>query len=187
MATSYRGLTESGVAGLGSIDTPSAFLVLERILSGSAVQVGVLPANWSKFPAGAPSLVNDLMRQEASHAADNSGASELRRSLLEAPPGERRAMLDQYLLEQLAKVLRTSPSGIDLDQPLSSFGVDSLMGVELRTKIQMDLRMVVPIASILTAPSLRHIGTVLAEQLSAQWIANKEIESDAGQWEVLTI
>ena len=95
-------------------------------------------------------------------------------------------MLEDYLRQQLAKVLRAAPSGIDVQQPLSNLGIDSLMAIELRTRIQTDLHVVIPIAQVLQGPTLRQMTALLLEQLTTQWLA--EAPPSGGQeWEVLTI
>ena len=123
-------------------------------------------------------------------AADGRGHAgcQLRESLFAAPDDERQAMLETYLSQQLARVLGSSASDIDVQQPLSSLGVDSLMAVELTARIQTDVRASVPIASILEGPSLRRMSTILLEQLTAQWLVEVPRSVDAGsEWEVLTL
>ena len=58
-------------------------------------------------------------------------------------------MLQSYLSEQVARALGLSPSKLDLQQPLSDLGLDSLMAVELKNRIALDLKVNVPVVKFL--------------------------------------
>jgi thioester reductase-like protein len=129
-------------------------------------QIGVMDINWRRFHAGGtpPALLAGLIQPASTQAPENS---RFREALRAARSEERQPMLEDYLRQQLAKVLRAAPSGIDVHQPLSNLGIDSLMAIELRTKIQTDLGVVVPIAQVLQGPTLRQMTGLLLEQLTS--------------------
>ncbi|NEN98357.1 MAG: acyltransferase domain-containing protein [Moorea sp. SIO3I7] len=68
-----------------------------------------------------------------------------RPKLLAAEPEERQGLLESYLTELLARVIGIGVSQLDLQQPLHSLGLDSIVGVELRNQIETDLEVVVPL------------------------------------------
>jgi len=57
-----------------------------------------------------------------------------------AAPGERRALITQFIRFQVVKGLGLDPAQpIDGDQPLSALGLDSLLAVELRNALSRGL------------------------------------------------
>jgi hypothetical protein len=140
MAAQRGGNEHTRLMGVRPIAPQAGLKILGRLLSQRSVQIGVMPVSWREFPAGAtpPSLLADLVRNEAhAQSADlpSDESRKLQESLFAAAEEERQAMLETYLREQLARVLRSSASSIDVEQPLSNLGIDSLMAVELRTRI----------------------------------------------------
>jgi myxalamid-type polyketide synthase MxaE and MxaD len=85
----------------------------------------------------------------------------------------RREMIESFLKEQLAKVLRTSPERIDPTSPLSRQGLDSLMSIELRNRLESQLR--IALSPLLTwkYPTITAMVSHLAEKM------NVPIETDS--------
>ncbi len=77
-------------------------------------------------------------------------------------------MLQSYLSEQVARVLGLSASRLDVEQPLSNLGLDSLMAVELKNRIAVDLGVNVPMVKFLQGPSVEQAATQLLDQLTAE-------------------
>jgi acyl carrier protein len=76
--------------------------------------------------------------------------------------------LQSYLSAQVARVLGLSASKLDLQQPLSNLGLDSLMAVELRNRIAIDLRVKVPVVKFLQGFSVDEAVTQVLDQLTAE-------------------
>jgi acyl transferase domain-containing protein len=90
----------------------------------------------------------------------------LRDELREAGPDERRGLLEYYLRDQAASKLSLAPSRLDIQVPLNYLGVDSLVALELRSQVERDLGIVLPIAQLLDGPSVAGLADWLADQLS---------------------
>jgi len=80
-------------------------------------------------------------------------------------------LLHSYLSEQVARVLGLSPSKLDVQQPLSLLGLDSLMAVELKNRIAVDLKVNVPVVNFLQGLSVDQAVTQVLDRLAAE-IAN---------------
>jgi acyl carrier protein len=159
--------------GINSIAPKQALEMLGRLLGQSATQVVVVPVNWKQYqesyPAGSASLLlSELAREEAEVPRPAGRTSETRDALLAAEPGERRQLLQSYLSEQVARVLGLSPSKLDLQQPLIDLGLDSLMTVELKNRIAVDLKVNVPVAKFLQGVSVAQAVTQVLDQLAAE-------------------
>src|SRR5260370_17653335 len=94
------------------------------------------------------------------------GSGGVRPTLLEMESEQRRSTLEQYLREQVARVLRNSSTMLNLYEPLTSFGLDSLMTMELKNQLEEELELGIPIAMLLQDPSIRELTTHLLEQLA---------------------
>jgi acyl carrier protein len=68
----------------------------------------------------------------------------------------------------VARVLGLSASKLDLQQPLSNLGLDSLMAVELKNRIAVDLKVKVPVVKFLQGFSVDEAVTQVLDQLTAE-------------------
>jgi acyl transferase domain-containing protein len=159
-------------AGLGSIPVDLGLDVLGRLLAAPVPQVAVLPVEWSKwrqFLPGdrPPAVVAELIGL----AADGPGTPPTalnaldRAAVLAAPPDDRPAVLEGQLRELVARVLRLPAPALDVEQPLNTLGVDSLMAIELKNRIEGDLGVSVPMVKFLEGPSVRDLADDLARRL----------------------
>jgi len=158
--------------GISSIAPKQALEILGRLLGQSATQVLAVPVNWKQYrefylEGGASPLLSELAHEEAEIPRPAGRASERRDALLAAEPAERRALLQSYLSEQVARVLGLSPSKLDVQQPLSHLGLDSLMAVELKNRIAVDLKVNVPVVKFLQGFSVDQAVTQVLDQLAA--------------------
>lgn len=78
-------------------------------------------------------------------------------SLLEA--GDAAA---QALVKKLAKTLSTMQEEVDLRKPLHTYGVDSLLGVELRSWVMKEFAADVPVFEILGGSTFATVGNLIA-------------------------
>lgn len=90
-----------------------------------------------------------------------------REALLAIEPKHQKSRLESYLQECVAGVLKITPSQLDLQQPLSSLGIDSLMAVELQHSIETDLGVVLPMTSFLQGDSIVQLAIAILAQLTA--------------------
>ena len=161
------------VMGIRSLAPGLALKVLERLLRIGSTQVAVVPVDWAQYhqfhPAGTESpLLSHLARTEAAVPSQAGHAGEKRDTLLAAEPMERQRLLQSYLSEQVARVLGLPASQLDVQQPLSNLGLDSLMAVELKNRIAVDLGVNVPIVKFLQGFSVAEAATQILAQLTAE-------------------
>jgi acyl carrier protein len=80
-----------------------------------------------------------------------------------------------YLQGQVALALELSVSQIDVQQPLNNMGLDSLMAVELKNQIAVDLKTNLPMSLFIAGDNIVQIATLLLEQVTAE---NSSQDSD---------
>lgn len=165
--------------GMSSFTPKQGLQALERLLQQDSPQVGVIRADWQQwsqaYPAASRSPLLTLLVQRETEipiaVERQSGKESLtREALLAAKPQERRQLLETYLCEQIAKVLRLSASKLDVQQPLNKQGLDSLMAIEVKNRIQADLSLAIPVVKFLQARSIYE----LAEQ-SLEYLPQEEV------------
>ncbi len=149
--------------------------MMRRSLAGPNAmppQIGVLRINWKEFRRSNPELsklplLSSILSEEVGPEDKQIEPDLTLEALLAAQSGQRRSLLEAYLIEQLGRVLRVPAESLDLQQPISTMGFDSLMAVELRNQIAKQLRVVIPAVMFLRGSSLSEISAMLLDQLEA--------------------
>ncbi|MBC6431621.1 amino acid adenylation domain-containing protein [Nostoc sp. HG1] len=90
-----------------------------------------------------------------------------RTELLAIEPEQRQQSLNSYLQKLVAWVLRVTSSQIGLEQPLSSFGLDSLKVFELRNRIEIDFGVTLSIADLFDGVGIAELTTQILEQVKS--------------------
>ena len=136
-------------AGIGWMAPAQGLAALDRALAGEAAQLAVVAADWSRV---APSpLTGELRapgRAATSPAARPAPAVPIAQRLARAPAAQRNADLVAWLGEALQNVLRL-PEAPEPSAGFSSLGMDSLMAVELRNRLNAQLRLDPPLPATL--------------------------------------
>jgi NAD(P)-dependent dehydrogenase (short-subunit alcohol dehydrogenase family) len=168
-AADSDGLATLTARGMGALAPEQALEALGAYLGSPAAQVGVIPVNWpawrERYPAftAAPFLSEVLAGEAPSLAADEPAPSRL--DLLALAPADRRAVVIERLRRHAGAVLRLDAEAIDLLEPLTACGIDSLMAVELKNRVDRDLGLAVPLVHYLDGSGIGRLAEVLLERL----------------------
>ncbi|HSM56063.1 MAG TPA: amino acid adenylation domain-containing protein [Candidatus Sulfomarinibacteraceae bacterium] len=109
----------------------------------------------------------------AQSAPAEDDAAPLHERLLAADKEAHPALAQAYLREWAAAVLGLPPAQLDPSRPLDTLGLDSLMAVELRNRIERELGLTLPVVKFLQGPSVQD----LARELLALWGASGDAPS----------
>ncbi len=184
--------TQGGVSqrlqmkGFQLIDPQQGLRVLEHLLWRDRTQVGVMSVDWRQYvdslPPGYQSTLFSAVvpKAEAGPQGGQKKAAQ-QRGLLEqlgqAPPNKRRPLLEAHIRDQAIKVLGLSPSfKLDRNQGLATFGMDSLMTIELKNRLQASVGKPLSSTIVFDHPTV----AALAEYLENNVLAAGGKPKDAG-------
>jgi acyl transferase domain-containing protein len=74
--------------------------------------------------------------------------------ILAAEPSQRLALIERYVRQQVARVTKFPASTLNVHEPLINIGIDSLMSMEMITKLQQDLGITIPVAKLVGGISI---------------------------------
>ncbi|TCP59426.1 amino acid adenylation domain-containing protein [Tumebacillus sp. BK434] len=103
--------------------------------------------------------------QAAQDLTSEAPADVTRELLLKLDLADRRASLEQELLQKLAQVLQLDPSRLTAGQPLTQWGLDSLMAVEVKNAVEEQFGLDVPFALLLEGVTVNELAAELSGQL----------------------
>ena len=169
-ARSDRGerLSASGLKTFGPALGLAAF---SELLDRNPVHAAVMPFDIERWCESYPaarrwSLFTELLDSTAADAAPAAQAG-LRDALLALPAGRRRrAHLESYLQQQVAQVLKLAAARVDTTKPLRTLGLDSLMALELRNRLEAATGTSVPATVIWNYPTIEVLAPQLAQRMS---------------------
>ncbi len=152
--------------GLDGMQPAMAMQALGKILNENPVQTGPAKINfqeWGKefIHRNIPPRFSRILQENDLIQSNSDGSSIIRELLEQAGPSEHKEIMQNYLREQIALVLRISADRLQADQPLNELGMDSLMMVELSVRIENDLATSLPAAQLGSNPTLIDLADIL--------------------------
>ncbi|WP_414542087.1 amino acid adenylation domain-containing protein [Nostoc sp. CCY0012] len=108
-----------------------------------------------------------------------------RPALLAVAVEQRQQLLNTYLQELVAQVIRVKPSQVDRKQPLSSLGLDSLKVFELKNRIEIDFGVSISVADFFDGAGIAELTTQILDQvnnnLTSTYLPISKVETDTNQ------
>ena len=145
-----------GKRGVGEFSVEEGLGALERLLHRNPAQACVIRADWPRVSASLDSAAErpflELLAKAAPSAAADPAApvppmtQAAAFDLASAPPEKRAGLLTSLVRGQVAEVLgAANPNAFSDQQPFRDMGLDSLMSLELRTRMKKALSLDAPL------------------------------------------
>ncbi len=156
--------------GIGAIPPEEGRQAVREILCSSRDGIAVVPVDWEKVApmfAGReiPPLFSELARQAGPDGAASPPAILSR--IEKATPDERLRLLTEMVRDEVFSLLGFELGGIPrLDEGFFEMGLDSLMAIELKNRLQSRLRRNLPSTIVFEYSNIHSLSLYLAGQPS---------------------
>jgi surfactin synthase thioesterase subunit/aryl carrier-like protein len=161
--------------GWKAFSLQQALVVLEQMLLNNPVQRVATDSDWemigSFFPHSAKSSrFSHLIREKELSSGTSSGAGNgsLKITLLEAKPGEQTEILLTQLKDTFARVLGTTADKVSTSEPVTKYGLDSLMANQIRNWIQSNVTVDYSMMRIMRGPTMEEMSVQIIDELTGQ-------------------
>jgi phthiocerol/phenolphthiocerol synthesis type-I polyketide synthase C len=156
--------------GLDAIAPQQGLQALEQLLlQQDATQVVVVSANWQQLLSvlhakRQPALLSELIPKAelvASLSIEEKKQDLTIEVLSAMEPSQRQPLLIEHLQKELATVLGLEAAEVDPQESLNNLGLDSLMTLELKQRLENGLGIALPLESLMQDPSLMKLSAGL--------------------------
>ncbi|MBS1801529.1 MAG: type I polyketide synthase [Acidobacteria bacterium] len=169
--------------GLGPLSTAEGVALLMQVLRDAPARAVAMRFDadaWCGVHAAArgSGVFAHLLRRGVAARSEGGDFA----SRLHGLPGEAmRAALAPWLRQQVAAVLRLDVERVPLDKPMRSLGLDSLMALELRNRLERELHLKLSATLVWNYPTVTAVTAYLEERLTATREASAgEVKSTSG-------
>ncbi|CNM39932.1 phenolpthiocerol synthesis type-I polyketide synthase PPSC [Mycobacterium tuberculosis] len=181
--------------GVEMINAEQGLAAMQAVLTADRGRTGVFSLDarqwFQSFPAVAgSSLFAKLHDSAARKSGQRRGGGAIRAQLDALDAAERPGHLASAIADEIRAVLR-SGDPIDHHRPLETLGLDSLMGLELRNRLEASLGITLPVALVWAYPTISDLATALCERMdyatpaAAQEISDTEPELSDEEMDLL--
>ncbi|GLE50501.1 putative polyketide synthase [Mycobacterium montefiorense] len=154
--------------GIRTLSPADALAGLADVAMSSSAQGVVARIDWDRFlplyeQAGRRAFLTELEREvpDAVPVMTPSGKTQLVERLTNAPLQQRKKLLTDHLRDAVAEVTRVDVTEIREDAGFFDLGMDSLMAVELRRRIEHGVGREIPITLVMDHPRLSDVADYL--------------------------
>lgn len=161
--------------GMALIEPQLGVEVLAKLLKSNAPQVAVMDVQWADLlrllGTRRPALLADIateIDQTADAATGGNVDSSFLNQLREADPTSRQSLIVEYIRQQLSRIMGIEPESLQTDRPLSTFGLDSLLALELKNNLETRLDFTLPMAKLMEGPSISSLAEEIARLIAGK-------------------
>ena len=159
--------------GFTMITSEQGLAAMELVLAADRAQTGVFSLDarqwFQSFPAAERSSLFANLAGETS--IEHRGGGRMRAELDAMEPGARPARLASAIADEVRAVLR-STEALDHDHAMEALGLDSLMALELRNRLEASLGITLPVALVWAYPTIAGLATALCERMGYEPVAD---------------
>lgn len=144
--------------------------LFDRLLHHPRTEVGLMRIDFSQWQASSIPGARSAFLRELVAKPDTEATPKPQDSLVDklgrVTPDERIIVLEEHVAQRVGQVLRLDPSRIDRLATFSSLGMDSLMGLELRNRLEPDLGQKLSATLLFAHPTPAALAAYLLQRLA---------------------
>lgn len=151
--------------GMIALSNREGLEAMESIMLSKNTQTSVMPINWDVFYEAVngdtvPLMLRDIWcnGQVASQVSKPPQERDFLQQLQTAPIEQRHPLTMAQIAVQFAKVVGLNSKDIDVQREFSQFGLDSLMVLELRNRLNKTLSCSIPMSAFLDYPTVEQLA-----------------------------
>jgi acyl carrier protein len=146
---------------------------LERILAHDRDRTAYTPVDLSRWLESYPDTARTAFFADLAASAAGADTAGNRSALLESLretdcPQQRQRILQPQVVEHIAAVLRLRTDRFDANTSLVTLGLDSLMAIALRNRLQRELALDIPTTVMWTHPTASALTRYLLARLGPE-------------------
>ncbi|MCP3751632.1 type I polyketide synthase [Pseudomonas sp. SBB6] len=157
--------------GVGLLPPQEALEAMLALAGTAHANPTVIDIDWTQIHAAVSqraqrSLLSGLVRKPADSARYLADLAALRSECDQLAAPQRRACIEQFVLKMARDIMAMNDRQLlDVNEPLQSEGLDSLMALELRNKLAHILGRKLPATLLFDYPTVRAMSAFIADQL----------------------
>ena len=143
--------------------------IFEQLLLRNPVQVGVVPINWDKHSLNLNGKsVQPMLKQLVKikpEMTETASTHTILSQLKTISPDEQEGIISRHVQHQIIKILGfDATQSFDSQRALTDLGMDSLMAVELKNKVDSDFGVSVPLTYFIEEASVAGLSKKIHSQ-----------------------
>jgi acyl transferase domain-containing protein/acyl-CoA synthetase (AMP-forming)/AMP-acid ligase II/acyl carrier protein len=166
--------------GIELLDFDTLLSHLPQLLSGDRPHTAFVAADWRRFAAlyqsRCPSGLFDLVTPMTTTPVSGRTPSHSEASARVRQANATGSILADWLADQLGVALGLAPERVDRDTPLSRLGLDSLLAMEVRSRIETEFAVIIELAELFDDMSLNELATRVERNASPSTQHNNDDE-----------
>jgi phthiocerol/phenolphthiocerol synthesis type-I polyketide synthase C len=159
--------------GIESLSAEEGWGALRSFLIEDQKVVAYMPLDirqwFDAFPQCVTQKIWEALRRSTKPGTKLSSTNEFLPELRSADGSEREHMVVQRIKEIAAKVLRMDAGEINAYIPFKSLGVDSLMAIEMRNRLESAFEVRLSITVLWTYGSVAELAPAMLERVTERW------------------
>ena len=158
--------------GIHLISPENGMKVFDMLFDIQESQIIVSPTDWSLidklYPSGRPAIFHDLIlgqTENVASASEDQMPVNFSEQILNATDDKRNILLQNFLKKILSDVTGIDQQEIVLERRILDLGIDSLISVDLKNKIENTLPLKIKLLDLMKGPTLLELSNILEREL----------------------